>query len=227
MLRAVMFDMDGVLIDSEPVHKAALQAVLAAYGLPSPCDDDWEPYFLGRPDRDGLLDWFAQHGVVHDLQPIMDDKQIHFAERFDALVSPYADGQWLARALAERGVPLALVSGARRSEIELTLERFDLRGVFRVSISADDVSVGKPHPEPYLRGAAALGVPASATVVVEDAPAGMRAAQAAGAQVVVVDRLGQPQLYDGLTPVSALDERVLDWVLSALDMAQARGECCR
>ena len=224
MIRAVMFDMDGVLIDSEPVHKVALQAVLAAYGLPVPGDADWEPVFLGRPDRDGLLDWFRLHGIEHDPRPLMDDKQIFFAERFDELVTPHADGQWLARALAELGVPLALVSGARRNEIELTLERFNLRSLFQATVSADDVSVGKPDPEPYLRGAEALGVDPRETLVIEDAPAGMRAALAAGARVVVVDRYGTPELFDGVVPLDRLDERVVEMVTSPPNPPATREE---
>jgi beta-phosphoglucomutase-like phosphatase (HAD superfamily) len=215
MIRAVMFDMDGVLIDSEAAHQAALQAVLAAYGMPVPGDDDWEPVFLGRPDRDGLLDWFKLHGIVQDVHPLMADKQVYFTAHYDSLVTPHEDGQWLARALAELGIPLALVSGARRNEIELTLDRFNLRACFRASVSADDVRVGKPDPEPYLRGAAALGIDPRDTLVIEDAPAGMRAALAAGARVVVVDRYGTPELFDGITPLDRLDERVLELVASA------------
>lgn len=215
MIRAVMFDMDGVLIDSEPVHQAAMQAVLAAHGLPVPGDDDWERVFLGRPDRDGLLDWFRLHGVERDPWPLMAVKEVYFAERFNDLVAPLEDGLWLARALAHAGVPLALVSGARRSEIELALDRFALRPLFHATISSDDVATGKPDPEPYLRGAAALGVDPRETAVIEDAPAGMRAAQAAGAQVVVVDRLGRPELFEGVIPVARLDDRVLARLVSA------------
>lgn len=216
VIRAVMFDMDGVLIDSEPVHKAALQAVLSASGLPVPNDPDWEPIFLGRPDRDGLLDWFQLHGVEQDPQPLMDVKQVYFAERFDALVTPLYDGQWLARELAIRGIPLALVTGAHRSEMEMTLERFALGEYFSARISANDITTGKPHPEPYLRGAAALGIDPAETLVIEDAPAGVRSALAAGARVIAVDRYGSPDRLAGATVVSQLDQRVVDMVLAAM-----------
>ena len=56
MIRAVLFDMDGVLVDSEPAHRAAAQAVLRERGLPVPDDGDWERVFLGRPDRDGPIE---------------------------------------------------------------------------------------------------------------------------------------------------------------------------
>jgi HAD superfamily hydrolase (TIGR01509 family) len=214
MIRAVLFDMDGVLIDSEPAHQAAAQVVLRERGLPVPGDHDWERVFLGRPDRDGLHDWFAEHRVVADVEDLMAAKQVQVAARLATGVVACDDGQWLARELHRRGVPLALVTGARRAEAALVIERFALDGVFAATVSADDVARGKPDPEPYLRGAAALGVSASACLVIEDAVPGLRAAEAAGAAVIVVDRLGQPERFATVRPVARLDERVLAAILA-------------
>jgi beta-phosphoglucomutase len=220
MIRAVLFDMDGVLIDSEPTHQSAAQAVLRERGLPVPDDDDWERVFLGRPDRDGFVDWFAQHRIIAngaaDIEELMAAKQVGVAARLAAEVAPCEDGQWLARALHQHGVPLALVSGARRSEIDLVLRRFDLGAVFAATVSADDVVVGKPDPEPYQRGAAALGIPAHECLVIEDAVPGLRSAEAAGAAAVVVDRLGQPERFAPVRPVAQLDEGVLAAILAQL-----------
>ena len=216
MIRAVLFDMDGVLIDSEPTHRAAAQVVLRERGLPVPDTADWERVFLGRPDRDGLVDWFAEHRVVADIAELLAAKQVAVVGRLAAEVAACADGQWLARALHERGVPLALVSGARRSEIDLVLQRFDLGDVFRATVSADDVTIGKPDPEPYLRGAAALGVPARECLVIEDAVPGLRSAEAAGAAAIVVDRLREPERFAPTKPVAQLDEAVLTTILAQL-----------
>lgn len=216
MIRAVLFDMDGVLIDSESTHQVAAQVVLRERDLPVPDTADWERVFLGRPDRDGLVDWFAQHRVVADIAELLAAKQVEVVGRLAAEVEACADGQWLARALHGHGVPLALVSGARRSEIELVLQRFDLGEVFSATVSADDVTIGKPDPEPYLRGAAALGVPASECLMIEDAVPGLRSAEAAGAQAIVVDRLGSPARFAPVRPVTRLDEAVLETILAQL-----------
>ena len=216
MIRAVMFDMDGVLVDSEPAHRSVTQEVLRERGLPVPDERDWEQVFLGRPDRDGLAEWFRLRQLAADVEAVMAAKLTCLAARFSAIVPEFEDGQWLARQLRRRGVPLALVSGARRVEVALVLRRFDLAGVFAATVSADDVAVGKPDPAPYLRGAAALKVPPAACLVIEDAVPGVRAAEAAGAPVIAVDRLGRPERFAPIQPVQQLDEAVLASIVDRL-----------
>lgn len=216
LIRAVPFDMDGVPIDSEPTHRAAAQTALRERGLAVPDDADWERVFLGRPDRDGLIEWFAQHRIVADIAAVMAAKQVGVASRLAAEVTACADGQWLARALHRRGVPLALVTGARQTEVDLVLRRFDLGGALAATVSADDVAVGKPDPAPYLRGAAALGIPARECLVIEDAVPGLCAAEAAGSTAIVVDRLGRPGRFAPTRPVERLDEGVLGTILARL-----------
>jgi beta-phosphoglucomutase len=217
-IRAVMFDMDGVLIDSEPAHLAATVDVLRREGVPLPDDTDWQRVFFGRPDRDGLRDWFEIHELpdAGAIARIMAAKTALFSAHFERLVTPFADAQQLARALHAHDVPLALVTGARRSEMLQALERFDLAGLFAVTISGDDVDVGKPDPEPYLRGAQALGVPPGACIVIEDAEAGVQSALAAGATVLAIDRIGQPGRLEGARVVTSFDAGTLSYILAVL-----------
>lgn len=214
-----MFDMDGVLVDSEPAHFTVTVQALDALGIPVPDDEDWDRVFLGRPDRDGFGEWLLKHRVAFDIESIMAHKLALFLERFEELVVAFEDGQWLARSLHERGVTMALVTGARRDEAERVLRASGLSRVFSATISADDVTRGKPDPQPYLLGAAALGVEPSACLVIEDAVVGLRAAEAAGSQVIVVDRLNRPDRYQTIIPVGRLDESILQ---SILDRYQAR-----
>jgi beta-phosphoglucomutase len=215
-IRAVMFDMDGVLIDSEPAHLAAMDEILRRERVPVPDPTDWQRVFFGRPDRDGLRDWFALHGLTDDgaIARIMAEKLTLFSAHFERLVTPFTDAQQLARDLHARGVPLALVTGARRAEMQLALERFELTELFSACVSGDDVAVGKPDPEPYLRGAEALGVEPSECLVIEDAEAGVASALAAGAAVLAIDRIGQPARFDGVACVSAIDGGVLESILA-------------
>jgi beta-phosphoglucomutase-like phosphatase (HAD superfamily) len=212
-IRAVLFDMDGVLVDSEPAHFQVTIETLDARGLPTPNDEEWDRIFLGRPDRDGFTEWFLEMRADENVEAFMADKAARFAERFGDLVRPFEDGQWLARELHGRGVPLALVSGARRSDVDLVLHHFDLSSVFRASLSSDDVTYGKPDPQPWQMGAATLGVPPSACIVIEDAVPGLRAAEAAGATPIVVDRVNDPTRFRTIEPVIRLDESVLHMIL--------------
>ncbi len=93
MIRAVMFDMDGVLIDSEPAHRSVTQEVLRERGLPVPDERDWEQVFLGRPDRDGFAAWFRLRQVAADVEAVMAAKLACFAARFSAIVPEFEDGQ--------------------------------------------------------------------------------------------------------------------------------------
>ena len=160
------------------------------FDLPLPDDEAWEAVFFGRPDGDGLAEWFLRHHVSADIEAVMADKLARFETRFAELVTPFEDGQWLARELQQHGLPLALVTGARRVEADLVLSRFDLVDVFSASVSSDESVAGKPDPIPYLMGAEALGVEAWECVVIEDAVPGLRAAEAAVRPPIVVDRLG-------------------------------------
>ena len=214
MIEAVLFDMDGVLVDSEPAHLTVSRSVLAEHGLPVPSDDDWERVFFGRPDRDGLIEWGLEHHVAIDLDAVMPEKVRRFEAAFAELVTPFEDGQWLARELHAAGLPLALVTGARRVEADLVLDRFDLWPLFAVTITSDESPTGKPDPGPYLLGAAALGIDPTACVVIEDAIPGLRAAEGAGATPIVVDRLGRPERFGTVAPVTRLDETVLEHILS-------------
>lgn len=213
-VEAVLFDMDGVLIDSEPIHFRMTVETLAASGLPVPTEAQYDEHFFGRPDRDGFGDWLLGHHLDEDVEALAAAKLVRMTARFDELVEPCEDGQWLARELARHGIPLAIVSGARRAEIDRVIERFDLASVFAATVSSDEVRAGKPDPEPYLAGAAALGIVPAACAVIEDAVPGLRAAQAAGMRPVVVDRLGQPERFVPIEPVDVLDARVLELILA-------------
>jgi len=213
MIEAVLFDMDGVLVDSEPAHLEVTRESLRSFGLPLPDDEAWEAVFFGRPDRDGLGEWFLLQHVSASIELVMADKLARFEARLAELVTAFEDGQWLARELHRHGLPLALVTGARRDEANLVLSRFELGDIFAVSISSDESIAGKPSPIPYLMGAEALGIEASDCVVIEDAVPGLRAAEAAGATAIVVDRLDRPERFVTVEPVTSLDGQVLATIL--------------
>ena len=189
--RAVLFDLDGVLIDSEPAHFAATRAALEDLGLGTLDEADYARWMLGRPDHSALADYLAARGLSPDLLPaLLERKAARYAERFAVDVRPLDDGVETLRAAHAAALAIGIVSGALAAEIAWAIERLGIAGLVAVVVSGDEVACGKPDPEPYLLAARRLGLEPGACVAVEDAPAGVTAARAAGMRCLAVDRQG-------------------------------------
>lgn len=183
--KAVLFDMDGVLIDSEPLHAEVYKRTLQKYGYDF-SDEHYKAHILGRTDKAGLQHYFEAVGAVEDISAILDEKaKAYLAFVTDKLV-PYQEVLELIGELSGRGVVLALVTGSLRVEAELTLKTLGVKDYFMAVVAAEDVMNSKPDPEGYLKGAEALAMSPADCIVIEDAPSGVRAAVAAGMRCVAV-----------------------------------------
>lgn len=179
----VLFDLDGVLVDSTASIRAGLTAWAVERGLDV---DAVLEHHHGRTDV-GLARLVAPH-----LDPVAEAERIeaHEAAEGDG-VRPMASARALLAELDARGRPWAIVtSGSDR----IARSRIATAGLPspRVLVTADDVTEGKPHPEPYLLGAERMGVSPAACVVVEDSPSGARAGVAAGMPVLAVASTSDP-----------------------------------
>jgi beta-phosphoglucomutase len=177
--KAVLFDMDGVIVDSEPLHVAAFQATLKNYGHDL-TDEQYKQHFAGRTDEAGFKQYFDFIDETVELPVIMDEKAKAYLELAADQLVPYPGVIEFIRDLAEHKVPLALVTGSLRVEAEVTLKAFGITDLFNAIIAAEDTSQSKPNPEGYLKGAKALGFEPADCIVIEDAPSGVKAASAAG-----------------------------------------------
>lgn len=181
-LIGVAFDLDGVLIDSTPCHEAAFLQVLEPLGISG---FDYRHY-AGCRTSDVIRTELARAGL--DSGPVRvaeltAEKQSSARERIAASQPWHPESLTLLRHLADRYV-LALVSSGSRASVEAFLNQSGTRPLFRATLSGDDVSQAKPDPEIYQAAFASLGVASGHWMVVEDAPAGIRSARAAGAGVV-------------------------------------------
>lgn len=183
--KAVLFDMDGVIVDSEPLHVAAFQATLKMYGHDL-SEGQYKQHFAGRTDEAGFKKYFDFVGENVELPIIMDKKARAYLELATDQLVPYPGVVECIRDLAARKVPLALVTGSLRAEAEVTLKAFGLTDFFKVIVAAEDISQSKPSPEGYLKAASALGFRPVNCIVVEDAPSGVEAAKAAGMRCLAV-----------------------------------------
>ena len=185
MISAVVFDFDGVLIDSEPLHFAAYQEVVSSFGIELTPEDYCEHY-LGADDR----------GVFRKLAKArgweLDDSQIDSlveekTRAFDAVLERNDVLYPAARSCIERlatEFPLGIASGAFRHEIEMILRRSGIERWFRFIVAAGETARSKPWPDPYARAAQLHRAAPSECVAIEDSRAGIASAKAAGLRCV-------------------------------------------
>jgi beta-phosphoglucomutase len=190
-LRAAVFDFDGVIVDSEPLHYRALRDALLRWGVSITREEYWS-HLLAHDDRGAIRLAFERRGEPLDperLERVAAGKAERFAELIPEIpVFPGATDLILALATE---VPLAIASGARRDEVEEILSGLGLRDAFRAIVGAEDAERTKPDPAPYLEAARRLaphapGLEPSQCVAFEDSMAGIAAALGAGMKVVGV-----------------------------------------
>jgi mannitol-1-/sugar-/sorbitol-6-/2-deoxyglucose-6-phosphatase len=210
---ASIFDMDGLLIDSEILWHEAEIDILGNLGVPLAKDDcrHTKGMFVGEVTEF----WFAQYPWSG---PTPADVAVTIVDRVIALLLEKGElkpGAEHAIAMCtERGLPLAVASSSQYRLIDIALEHFNLRRHFQLIHSAQDEEYGKPHPAVFLTAAAKLGAPPRRCLVWEDAPAGVLAAKAATMVCVAVPEPGEEH-----QPAFGLADLVLG---SLLDMDDAR-----
>jgi HAD superfamily hydrolase (TIGR01509 family) len=183
-----LFDLDGTLIDSMPVHLRAWELALRRVGLREPFDPDYFYALGGVPTLESAALYGVHYGLTLDPQRVMDEKEQLYLSLLDevTLIAPVAD---FARRVAATH-PVAVVTGGGPEIAYPALDATGLRAVFPVVITPHDVAPGrgKPAPDMFLLAAERIGVAPAACLVFEDADPGMVAARAAGMQVVRVPR---------------------------------------
>lgn len=183
-----IFDLDGTLIDTMPLHYRAWDAAMRAAGLKVQLDEDLF-YSLGGVPTVRVAELIAQHyGLTVDPHKVFHEKEGLFAElQADAqLIHPVAE---FARN-AERTHPLAIASGGTRDIVKRSIELAGIGALFKAVVTADDVVHGKPAPDMFLLAARLLGVEPTRCLVFEDAEPGIKGALAAGMKVVRVPSRG-------------------------------------
>ena len=207
-IRAVVFDFDGVLADSEPLHFRALRELLATLGVALSAADYYEKY-VGFDDVGVFEALAAEHGW-----PLTEARVAALvAEKsriFDGLMATAdvlfpAASRCVERLAAV--LPLGIASGALKHEIQGVLRRAGLERHFRFIVAAGDTPVSKPAPDPYLLAAWRHGLPPEACVAIEDTRQGLASARAAGLRTVGISTTYPArQLLGAEAVVTSLDE---------------------
>ena len=179
--RAIVFDLDGVLVDSEPVHFRAAQRLVA----PQPISEEDYARFTGLA-IEPFMEWVREHYGLEDSVEELKHRYAALvtAELRSGAIEPLDGARELIAAAREAGWAVGLASQSIAEWVHATLEGCGLAGAFDVAISGDDIERGKPEPDIFLLAAKRLGVAPAACVAIEDSPAGVRSASAAGMFVV-------------------------------------------
>jgi beta-phosphoglucomutase len=221
-LDALIFDFDGVIVDSEPVHLMCFQQVLEAYGIRL-TNEQYYGRYLGYDDHDCFFHVLRDHGVAlpeAEISRMIESKTALVQQTFAESVQPMPGTAALIRAAAAAAVPMAICSGALRHEIEMAAQAVGVRDYFTTVIAAEDVAHGKPDPEGYGLALGELSRLAGRTlrkyrsVVVEDAPAGIEAAKAVGMKVLAVTNSYRA---DALEKADRIVASLADVTLASLD----------
>ena len=186
-MKAVLWDMDGTLIDSEDYHWRAWRDTMAREGVPIT-----RAQFLatfGQRNDAILPHWLGAQATADRIQRVGDAKEALYRDLVarDGIEPLPGVADWIAR-LHAAGWLQAIASSAPRANVQAIVQALHLDDCFQAAVSAEDVRHGKPDPEVFVTAAARLGVPPARCVVVEDAAAGIEAAKRAGMRSIGVSR---------------------------------------
>lgn len=182
--QAVIFDMDGVIVDSEPRHERAFLKLFHEIGYRDTHGIHFPDYY-GRSDKIVFEDFIEKHAPPHGIDELLDRRLDHFVEMIRAEQPVFEGLPELLEKLKSRW-PLAIASGSLHSVIDEVLALKNLRQNFSAIVSSQDVPRGKPHPDIFLHTAELLKVAPRECVVIEDSDAGVTAGNAAGMQSIAI-----------------------------------------
>lgn len=183
MEHAFIFDMDGVLIDSNPTHKIALKQFCKKHGHEL-TEEELREKIYGRTNRDWLMNLF-ENLSEETIRRYAEEKEALFRELYDD-IKPLDGLIRFLQKLDESSIPRAIATSAPRANVDFTLGRTNMDSYFSTILDDSFVTKGKPDPEIYLKSAAALGFEPAKCVVFEDSLSGVKAGKLAGCKVVGV-----------------------------------------
>lgn len=179
---AIIFDMDGVIVDSNPAHKIALQQFCAQHGHQL-TDDQLRNKIYGRTNKEWIVNLFG-HLPEEQIRAFAEDKEAMYREIFKNDIKPVTGLIPFLDLLDQHRIPRAIGTSAPQSNVVFTLAKTNTEKYFNTILNDTFVTHSKPHPEIYLKCAQTLGLPNAQCIVIEDSLSGVEAGKAAGSKVI-------------------------------------------
>lgn len=213
MIRAVLFDFDGVVVQSERIHMESFMELLGPFGV-SVSEERWYKEFAGTGSRSIIERLAKEYGIREDIGALVEKRKKLYEARVKAGELKETRGvKGFLQMLRLHGIKTAIVSGSHRSNVQLAISTLGLDGLFDIIVSGDDIRARKPDPGPFLHAAEKLGITASECLAIEDSYAGCESARRAGMRLVVVRSPASKGLY-------GYDEIIDDFSEFPLEMFQ-------
>ncbi len=184
MIKAILFDMNGVIIDDEHIHKKAFGETVKKFGI-SLSHEDYIECCAGKADRQGYIDIENKFNVDLPIENLLKEKAQMYLKLFPKNKVSYEGVIDLIKKLSKEYL-VALTSSSSRAEVDLIIEEFGIADDFVITISGGDVNIGKPDPEPYIKTAQILQVKPNECVVIEDSVSGIKSAKDAGCYCIAI-----------------------------------------
>lgn len=204
MIKAVIFDMDGLLVDSETLAMRTVLKVAPELGVK--LEPGEEKNIVGRTARKFFTELLEKNGSTMNPIEAVDVFHQSYEKLLSTKLEAFEGAKTLPKELKDQGFRLALVSGSTTTQVNTILNFLGVKDLFEVIVSVDDITHSKPNPEGFLLGAQKLGVAPKECVVLEDAAAGVRAGKAAGMRVIGVRNNGDQDLSEAYEVVNNLTE---------------------
>jgi beta-phosphoglucomutase len=181
---AFIFDMDGVLVDSNPFHKIALRQFCKQHGYDL-TEDQLREKIYGRTNKDWIPNIFGAISAKK-ITEYANEKEVLYRKLYENDIVPVKGLMAFLEKLSNHNIPMAIGTSAQRANVDFTLSKTHTARYFKTIIDEDAVTEGKPNPEVYIKVAAALNLPNSQCVVLEDSLSGVKAGKSAGSKVIAI-----------------------------------------
>lgn len=184
MIKAVLFDLNGIIIDDEHIHELAFRETVAAYGI-NLTHEDYLECCAGKTDKAGYESMATKFSVELPVLDLLDAKSKMYLQLFPSHKKTYPGVLECIYQLSKT-YRLALTSSASRAEVELVTQEYKIADLFEVRVTAEDIVRGKPDPEPYVKTARLMNLLPEFCVAIEDSKSGITSAKSAGCYCIAV-----------------------------------------